>query len=481
MKLCVLLPDYSTTDVDYKHYDPPRRLAPLLPEHQVDTVFLNKLTTYRQLRDLGRQGYDCFVNLCEGYLEWEVPSIDVIQCLERLQLPFTGPSSALYDPDKAVMKYVAYCQGIDVPAGVVVSTSADRAAQGVALAGQLPFPLFVKPAKAGDSLGVDAASLVHDAAGLRAKLAQLATEYPEVMVEQYIAGREFTVLVAAGEREHECTAYRPLEYRFPPGREFKTYALKTSELHGDCNVPCDDPDLDARLRAAAAAVFRGFSGVGYARMDFRVSADGRIYFLEVNFTCSVFYEAGYEGSADHILNDDAQGKRGFLLHIVREGMARHRRRHKCYELRGNALQGYGIVARRDIGRGEIVFRGEERAQRIATRRWVEAHWDEAARSDFRRYAYPLSSEVYVLWDEEPSAWAPQNHSCDANTQFDGLNVVAARDIGAGEELTLDYALFLDERAEPFSCRCGSVRCRGTIRGTAGNTLSQRESARRGGE
>ena len=70
MKICVLQPDYSTSSVDYQYYDPPRELAGLWPDAQIDTVFLNKLSTYRQLKELGKKGYDVFVNLCEGYLEW---------------------------------------------------------------------------------------------------------------------------------------------------------------------------------------------------------------------------------------------------------------------------------------------------------------------------------------------------------------------------------------------------------------------------
>ena len=103
MKVCVLLPDYSTSNVDYQNYDPPRNLSALLPEHQVDTIFLNKLITYKQLKELGAKGYDIFVNLCEAYLEWEVPGIDVIYSLELLNLPFTGPTSILYDPSKEIM------------------------------------------------------------------------------------------------------------------------------------------------------------------------------------------------------------------------------------------------------------------------------------------------------------------------------------------------------------------------------------------
>ena len=120
MKLCVLLPDYSTSTVDYRHYDPPRDLSRWLPEHEVCTVFLHKLHTYAQLRALKDEGFDCFINLCEGYLEWDVPSIDVIHTLEMLGLPFSGPTSVLYDPPKSLMKYVAFCSDVRTPEGCIV-------------------------------------------------------------------------------------------------------------------------------------------------------------------------------------------------------------------------------------------------------------------------------------------------------------------------------------------------------------------------
>jgi SET domain len=94
---------------------------------------------------------------------------------------------------------------------------------------------------------------------------------------------------------------------------------------------------------------------------------------------------------------------------------------------------------------------------------------------FRRYAYPLSRELFILWDENPSEWAPQNHSCDPNTSYDGLNVIATRLINKGEELTLDYASFMDEHMEPFHCQCSSANCRGLITGISGNSVSKRES------
>ena len=86
LNICVLLPDYSTTTVDYQYYDPPRDLSKFLPGNFFTTVFLNKLTTYKQLKALSKNNFDIYINLCEGYLEWEVPSIEVPYFLELLKL-----------------------------------------------------------------------------------------------------------------------------------------------------------------------------------------------------------------------------------------------------------------------------------------------------------------------------------------------------------------------------------------------------------
>jgi D-alanine-D-alanine ligase-like ATP-grasp enzyme len=471
LRICVLQPDYSTSGVDYQHYDPYRDLGPLMPEAGFDHVRLNKLTTYKQLKELKKKKYDIFVNLCEGYLEWEVPSIDVIYSLELLEMPFTGPTSQLYDPPKELMKYVAYTEGINTPAYALVEDKEDLPAQ----IRHLNFPLFVKPAKAGDSLGIDDLSLVNNIDELQLKVEQIIDEYCPLLIEEYINGREFTVMIAAnGDQQRTATTFQPVEYLFAGENRFKTYALKTSELHPNANVPVQDKLIDRQLRDAAQRIFRSFNGVGYARLDFRMNEKGELFFLEINFTCSVFYSDGYEGSADYILKHDGFGQSNFLRHIIQEGIQRHKRIKKIYSLKGNSIAGYGIVASRDIACNELIFKGEERAQRIVTRSHVEQNWNVKEKETFRKYAYPLSKEVFLLWDNDAAAWAPQNHSCDPNTGYRGLDVVALRDICKGEELTLDYASFLDEHMEPFNCRCGSSNCRGLITGIVNNSVTERE-------
>jgi D-alanine--D-alanine ligase len=474
MKVCVLLPDYSTTKVDYQYYDPPRMLQYLLPEDVVDTVFLNKLTTYKQLKALSNKGYDIFVNLCEGYLEWEVPSIEVIYFLEQLNLPFTGPSSQLYDPPKDLMKYVAYCEGIKTPNYFLINKISDIELNHQ----QLQFPLFVKPAKAGDSLGIDDKSLVHDKNELIEKCESILKEYDEILVEAYIAGREFTVLVAANDDLKTVRSFMPIEYIFPEHFEYKTYTLKTSELHPNANIPCNDPFLEQQLRQAATAIFKGFFGKGYGRLDFRVNEQNEIFFLEINFTCSVFYKDGYEGSADYILQFDGTSQADFLQHIIKEGKARHLMNQKKYVIKGNSTDGFGIFANQNMLTNDLIFNLEEQPQRIATLGHIERNWNIKEKEIFAKYAYPISNEVFLLWNDNPQGWAPQNHSCNANTAYRGLNVIATRPINIGDELTLNYSSFLDDKMEPFTCKCGAANCEGLIKGVPGNTITQRAEKER---
>ncbi len=79
-----------------------------------------------------------------------------------------------------------------------------------------------------------------------------------------------------------------------------------------------------------------------------------------------------------------------------------------------------------------------------------------------------------MWDDNPAEWSPQNHCCDPNIAIRGLDYVAIRDITGGEELTLDYATLYDENFLEFDCQCGSLNCRGIIRGISGNSITQRE-------
>ena len=457
LKICVLQPDYSTTNVAYKYYDPVRNLNHLIPEAHFTYILLNKLTTYSQLKTLKYQGFDIFVNLCEGYLEWKIPSIDVIYCLDLLDLPYTGSPINLYDPSKKLMKYVAFCQGVKTPHYHYI----DKIEQLDRLE-NLKYPLFIKPAKAGDSLGIDTNSLVHNFKDLTKKVKSVLLEFKDVLIEEFIDGDEYTVLVYHDAVIQEYVALNPIQYIFPSHYKYKTYQQKTSELHPEANIPCAPGELNDALRRQSVNIFKGFNGKGYARLDFRVNKNNEIFFLEINFACSVFYTNGLEGSADYILKYDPLESSGFLKKIIEDGIQRFEVRKKLYEIKPTKNAGYGIFALKDIAKGTLVFKGEEKPQRIVTLEYIQNNWSLESFEDFKRYAFPISDTHYILWDLDPNEWAPQNHCCDANTIYHGLNVYTTKDVKTGEELTLDYAKFSNRLMEPFQCACNSIHCRGYI-------------------
>jgi D-ala D-ala ligase C-terminus len=346
MKVCVLQPDYSQplstvsymAEEDYKNAEPSRNLSYLLPEDQVDHIFLNKATTYRQLKELKHKNYDIFVNLCAACLDWDVPSIDVVVALEQLDLPYTGPTFDLYAPSKQLMKHIACTAGVQTPKFIKVETLAEVEDN----CQKLQFPLFVKPAAAMDSLGIDDESYITTKEDLQSKVANLLTQFDQVLVEEYVAGREFTVLLAANpEDRHALTTYSSLEFVFPAGERFKTYELKVRQSHPECNVICSDLELDSRLRKAAKDVFLAFNAVGYARIDFRVNEKNEIFFLEINFNPLIFLSGEERTSADCILGSD-ENISSFLKQIIAEGISRHEYRQKEFRLDRNLTLSYGI-------------------------------------------------------------------------------------------------------------------------------------------
>jgi len=73
-------------------------------KHQLlKTIFPEKATVAKQIRELSQEGYDVFINLCEGAFDEDRAGIEVMQFLEKYNLPFTGSDSKFYEPSKEVI------------------------------------------------------------------------------------------------------------------------------------------------------------------------------------------------------------------------------------------------------------------------------------------------------------------------------------------------------------------------------------------
>lgn len=462
MKICILDDSYEESDSPLKAVDFPTDPTRYLPEHICEHHFIHKATAVQQVITLSKQGFDLFINLCDGAWDEDRPGIEVVQALERLGLPFTGASSAFYEPSREKMKLVCHYNGIKTPAYLFATTPAD-----VDLAAaNLRYPMIVKHPSSYSSIGLTPASRVTNAAALHEQAAIMIDNFGSTLIEEFIEGREFTVLVAENPDDPTCPiAYVPVEFQFPPGESFKHFDLKWLDYNGMACVPCTDSDLAQRQIGTTQTLFLGLDGVSYGRTDIRVDTGDEIYVLEINPNCGVFYPPEYYGSTDLILSYDPKGHVHFVNTIMCAALKRAQKLEKPWRLFLNQTGGYGMYAARLIRAGELIHAFEEQPHYLVTRHHVDLHWTNVQRNWFAQYAWPISDETYVMWSNDPEEWKSINHSCDPNAWLEGLDLVARRNIAAGEQITMDYANFCTDAMEPFVCSCGAAECRRMVRGT----------------
>ncbi len=194
-----------------------------------------------------------------------------------------GVLASAVSMDKAYMKVVLAAAGLPVLPSVTITerqwTSDPQACQ--ARADALGYPLFVKPARGGSSIGI---SKAHDASELEACLAEAHRHDPKALVE----------VSAEGAREVECGVLQaldgtpetslPAELRVGGDHEFYDFAAKyLPGEHTEIDVPADLPvEVTARLRDLAAAAFEAVGSEGLARVDFFVMPDESIVVNEIN-------------------------------------------------------------------------------------------------------------------------------------------------------------------------------------------------------
>ncbi|MBZ4418123.1 SET domain-containing protein [Myxococcus sp. RHSTA-1-4] len=136
----------------------------------------------------------------------------------------------------------------------------------------------------------------------------------------------------------------------------------------------------------------------------------------------------------------------------------------------SSIQGQGLFTERPIDAGELVVRWGGRILPASTR-------DAGGVRDHTSVAIAEGVVIAALPDQECSPDDFMNHSCDSNLwMHDALTLCARRRIEAGEELTADYALWMD--AETYvmrrECNCGAPACRRIVTGRDWRLTALRE-------
>lgn len=197
----------------------------------------------------------------------------VAQAACELQgLPYTGSGvlACALSMDKARCKAIWAARGIPTPAHRVASKGADSAA----IIDALGLPLFVKPAHEGSSIGM---SRVDKAGQLAAAIAAAAAYDSAVIVEQFVAGPEYTAALVGARN-------LPLIHIETP-REFYDYEAKYAA--GDTLYHCPsglDTEREQEFQQLCRHAFNIVGGRGWGRLDFMLDGNGQPWFLEMNAT-----------------------------------------------------------------------------------------------------------------------------------------------------------------------------------------------------
>ncbi len=206
--------------------------------------------------------------------------------LELAGVPYVGSGvlASAAAMDKAVMKVLLLGAGLPVGAYVVVpperSATKDGTDRALAEArASLRLPVFVKPARAGSSVGI---SKIADWGDLEAAVEAAREHDPKVLIEEGVLGREIECGVlqdAEGALEASVCA----EIRVVGGQEFYDFAAKYLSDATEFDVPADLPiEVSDRVRDLALAAFVALGCEGGARVDFFVGDDDAILVNEVN-------------------------------------------------------------------------------------------------------------------------------------------------------------------------------------------------------
>lgn len=251
-------------------------------------------------------------NLTESFAGVSSGDSSIAALLNLLHLRYTGssPAGLMVAGDKTLTKKVLGFHRIQTPEFATVYRGA------VDWAGDIGFPLIVKPPQEDASIGITSGSVVRDLKELFGRIDALQSEFGQpVLVEEFVDGREFYVGVL-GNLQPKALPIIELDFSGLPagapriasweakwgadGSGAGEGAERSAEFAGTRSVfPGDLADeVVERIQATAVNAFEALRLRDYARIDLRVRGDGEIYVIEVNPNCYLERSAEFARAAE---------------------------------------------------------------------------------------------------------------------------------------------------------------------------------------
>jgi len=226
----------------------------------------------------------------------------VVSYLELLRCPYTGcnPRGLMLANDKVTAKKILAFHRITTPRFALY-----RRGRAVRAPARLEFPLFVKSAAEHSSMGIAQASIVHDEAELRERVDFVQrTIGTDAIAEEYVEGRELYVGVMGNRRLEAFPIWELTFDRLPEG----SAPIATSKVKWDpeyqervgvrtARARGLDAEQEAEITRTAKRIYRALGLSGFARIDFRLRPDGRLFVLEANPNPDLCHDEDFAVSA----------------------------------------------------------------------------------------------------------------------------------------------------------------------------------------
>ncbi|HEX5017993.1 MAG TPA: D-alanine--D-alanine ligase family protein [Actinomycetes bacterium] len=204
--------------------------------------------------------------------------------LELAGVPYVGSGvlASAAAMDKAVAKVLIAAAGIQQARHVVITDrqwTTDRVGA-LESARSLRLPVFVKPSRAGSSVGISRVGSWDD---LEPAIEAARQHDPKIVIEQGVVGREIECGVLSAIDGSGPEASLPAEIHIKGEHEFYDFDAKYLDDITELTVPADlPPDVTKRVQEAACAAFDAIGCEDYARVDFFVTDDGDVVLNEIN-------------------------------------------------------------------------------------------------------------------------------------------------------------------------------------------------------
>ena len=235
------------------------------------------------LENILRGKMDFVFNVAEGRGTYRSREAQVPSILEMLDIPYSGsdPQCLAICLDKPITKKLVALAGVSTPKWRVI---ADRQELRQLDSCDFPFPAIIKPAYEGSSKGIRLTSVVEDATQAIEAIEITLEKYQQpAMMEEFILGDEVTVGITGNSPPKVLGTMRIL----PKQRDsYFTYTVEVKRNYLDlvdyeCPAGLEEKVLQC-IEVASLKAFEALACRDFARLDFRISAQGMPYLLEIN-------------------------------------------------------------------------------------------------------------------------------------------------------------------------------------------------------